>query len=209
MLPIHGVPFIIHQLRLLHSRGIKHVVLCVGHFGDQIYDFVGDGSAFGLKVEYSWDGGQERGTAGALRKALPKFGRAFFVLYGDSYLPCDYLAVQEAFLSSGKPALMTVFRNDGQWDDSNVQFEQGQIWAYSKLHRTQHMHYIDYGLGVFKSSIFATLPEGERWDLVEVYQPLLARKELAAFEAQERFYEVGSVDGRRTLHEFLLGQNDD
>ena len=71
------------------------------------------------------------------------------MLYGDSYLPCDYAAVQRAFVESGKPGLMTVFRNDDQWDRSNVEFADGRILAYDKTQRTLAMRHIDYGLGVF------------------------------------------------------------
>jgi NDP-sugar pyrophosphorylase family protein len=54
------------------------------------------------------------GTAGALRRALPLLGPAFFVLYGDFYLTCDDAAIQEAYETGGKLSLMTVFRNEGE-----------------------------------------------------------------------------------------------
>lgn len=202
LLSIRGEPFIAHQLRLLRSRGIERVVLCVGYLGEQIRDFVGDGEAFGLVTDYSWDGSIPLGTAGALRRALPKLGDAFFVIYGDSYLPCDYRAVQNAFRGSGKQALITVFRNDGQWDASNVEFGEGRIVAYDKRHRTPRMRYIDYGLGAFQSSVFSVLPDSA-CDLATIYHDLLAQDELAALEVKERFYESGSLEGIRSLSELL------
>jgi NDP-sugar pyrophosphorylase family protein len=107
--------------------------------GEQVRDFVGTGDAFGLVVDYSWDESIPFGTAGALQRALPKLGDAFFVIYGDSYLPCDYKAAQDTFLQSAKQALMTVSRNDGQWDASNVEFWGGRIVAYDKRRRTPRM----------------------------------------------------------------------
>lgn len=202
MLPIRGEPFIAHQLRLLRNQGIERVVLCVGYLGELIRDFVGDGRAFGLKADYSWDGSTPLGTAGALRRALPKFGDAFFVIYGDSYLPCDYRVVQDAFCGSGKLALMTVFRNDGQWDASNVEFTDGRIVAYDKQNRTPRMRYIDYGLGAFQSSVFEALPN-KACDLATVYSDLLSQGELAALEVKQRFYEAGSLDGIRLLSDLL------
>jgi NDP-sugar pyrophosphorylase family protein len=202
LLPIGEEPFVAHQLRLLQARGITRAVLCVGHLGQQIRDYVGDGSAFGMEIRYSWDGPVALGTAGALRRAIPELGDAFFVIYGDSYLPCDYRAVENAFRASGKLALMTVFHNAGQWDSSNVEFDGGRIAAYDKLHRTARMRHIDYGLGVFKSSAFSALPDEPR-DLAAVYRDLLLEDQLAAFEVAERFYEAGSFDGIRALTEFL------
>ena len=92
LLPIHGEPFIAHQLRLLAAGGVQRVILCVGYLGELIQEFVGDGSRFCLTVDFSFDGPMLRGTAGAIKQALPQLGPEFFVLYGDSYLPCDYLA---------------------------------------------------------------------------------------------------------------------
>ncbi|MGA7169037.1 MAG: sugar phosphate nucleotidyltransferase, partial [Candidatus Sulfotelmatobacter sp.] len=102
LIQVAGEPFIAHQLRLLQSSGIQQVILCVGHLGEMIKDAVGDGSAYGVKVEYSYDGETLLGTAGAIRTGLSKLGESFFVLYGDSYLPCDYAAIESEFLESDK-----------------------------------------------------------------------------------------------------------
>jgi NDP-sugar pyrophosphorylase family protein len=206
LLELNGVPFAVHQLRLLQSKGIRRVVLCVGHLGTLIQSAIGDGAALGLRVDYSFDGRALLGTAGAIKNALPKLGNSFFVMYGDSYLPCDYAAIALNFESAGVLGLMTVFRNEGKWDTSNVEFEAGKILAYSKINRTPRMHYIDYGLGVFRAEAFQSLPAGRVCDLTEVYTDLLQRKQLAAFEVRERFYEIGSPAGLRETAEFLAAR---
>jgi len=203
LIEIAGEPFLGHQLRLLSCGGIDRAVLCVGYLGEQVRAYAGDGSAFGLRVEYSFDGPQLLGTAGAIKRALPLLGDAFFVIYGDSYLPCDYRAVGQAFLDSGQPGLMTVFRNRGQWDSSNVEFSEGRLLAYDKANRTPRMQHIDYGLGVFRREAFETVPDGRPYDLAAVYQDLLRQGRLAAWESPQRFYEIGSPEGIRELSEFL------
>ena len=155
MIEVGGQPFIAHQLRLLSSAGVDRVVMCVGYLGEMIQEFAGDGRRFGLHVNYSPDGPMLRGTAGAVRNALPMLGEQFLVLYGDSYLPCDYRAVEQAFLGSGQPGLMTVFRNRNQWEISNVEFGGGQIAAYDKRTPTAAMQYVDYGLSAFQASGFS------------------------------------------------------
>jgi len=192
LIPVAGEPFVAHQLRLLQRSGIQRVILCVGHLGEMIERVVGDGGAFGINVEYSYDGATLLGTAGAIRATLPKLGESFFVMYGDSYLACDYAAIEREFLRRGKLGLMTVFCNEGQWDTSNVQFEGGQILAYSKKKRTSRMRYIDYGLGVFHAEAFARTRAA---DLADVYAELLQAGELTAVEVYERFYEIGSPAG--------------
>ena len=207
LLEVNGEPFVMHQLRLLQSKGIRRVVLCVGHLGELIQRAIGDGSALGLQVDYSFDGPALLGTAGAIRNALPKLGESFFVMYGDSYLPCDYAAIARKFEVAGVLGMMTVFRNEGKWDTSNVEFEAGEfggrILAYSKTSRTPRMHYIDYGLGVFRAEAFRSLRDGIVCDLAELYADLLQRNQLAAFEVRERFYEIGSPAGLQETAEFL------
>jgi N-acetyl-alpha-D-muramate 1-phosphate uridylyltransferase len=203
LIEIAGEPFLAHQLRLLRRNGFERVVLCVGYLSEQIREFAGDGSRFGLEIEYSPDGPQLLGTAGAIRRALPLLGDAFAVIYGDSYLPCDYAAALAAFRDSGKLGLMSVYRNRGLWDTSNVEFADGKLLAYDKANRTPAMHYIDYGLGAFRRAAFDGMVDGRVYDLAALYQDLLRRGELAAWESPGRFYEIGSLEGIRDLTEFL------
>jgi NDP-sugar pyrophosphorylase family protein len=206
LVEVNGEPFLAHQLRLLRSNGIERVVMCVSHLGGMIRDYAGDGSAFGLSIEYSFDGPILLGTAGAIRQALPLLEGAFFVLYGDSYLPCDFGAVERTFERGGKAALMTVYRNEGQWDSSNVEFAGGEILAYDKSAKSPRMRYIDYGLGVFRRDVFQELASQGPLDLARLYQDLLARGELAACEVSQRFYEIGSVSGLQELSEYLASR---
>ena len=203
LVEINGEPFLWHQLRLLRENGIDRVVLCVSHLGEQVRDSVGDGHEFGLRVDYSFDGSILLGTAGALKRAQPLLGESFFVLYGDSYLPIDWREVEAAFRVSGKSALMTVYRNESQWDTSNVEFVDGRILAYNKKLRTPRMRYIDYGLGVLRAAALDRVPDGTPWDLATLYRDLLDAGELAAFEAPHRFYEIGSFGGVEELRSYL------
>ena len=195
MIEVAGEPFVAHQLRLLVRNGVTSVVICCGHLAEQIVDFVGDGARFGCHVSYSLDGEVLLGTGGALKRALPLLGEHFLVMYGDSWLGADFRAVYRAFLTSREPALMTVFRNEGLWDTSNVEFSDGVIRRYDKVHRNAAMRHIDYGIGVVRSEIFTDWPADTPFDLAQVYQRLVARGRLAGYEVLERFYEIGSPQG--------------
>ena len=203
LITVAGEPFLAHQLRLLRSKGIRRVVLCLGYLGDMVEQHFKDGDQYGMEIEYSFDGPQLLGTGGALKHALPVLNRQFFVLYGDSYLPINYGSVAQAFCNSGKPALMTVFKNDGRWDSSNVEFRGKEIRRYNKINRTEDMQYIDYGLGVFRAEVLANWPGDKPFDLADVYQDLTERKQLAGFEVTQRFYEVGSAKGMAELDSLL------
>ena len=132
LVEVAGEPFFSHQLRLLRAAGLTRIVLCVGYLGEQIVALYGDGSKWGVQIDYVFDGPKLLGTGGALIQALPKLGEAFYVLYGDSYLPIDYLAVGDFFLRSGQLGLMTVYENHGLYDSSNVEFVSGEILRYDK-----------------------------------------------------------------------------
>jgi NDP-sugar pyrophosphorylase family protein len=125
------------------------------------------------------------------------------VQYGDSFLDIPYAPVVEAFRRSGRMALMTVFRNEGRWDTSNVEFAGGEIRSHDKRHPTPAMAFIDYGLGAFRAEALRALPAGERIDLADVYRALLARGQLAGYEAQQRFFEIGSAQGLAEADRYL------
>jgi NDP-sugar pyrophosphorylase family protein len=195
LIDVAGRPFLEHQLRLLRANGVTHVVLCVGHFGEQIEAAARSFTPDGMQVSIQFDGPHLLGTGGAIRSALPVLGEVFFVLYGDSYLTCDFEQVQQAFETSGKLGLMTVFRNDGRFDRSNVEFVADRLAAYNKRAPTPRMRHIDYGLGVLTRSAVEMLPSGEYADLAQLYADLLDLGELAGYEIAERFYEIGSPEG--------------
>ncbi|HZZ59266.1 MAG TPA: nucleotidyltransferase family protein [Opitutaceae bacterium] len=203
LVEVAGEPFFSHQLRLLRAAGLTRIVLCIGHLGEQIMARYGDGSAWGVRIDYSPDGPRLLGTGGALIRALPLLGERFCVLYGDSYLPIDYAAVGRAFLASGKLGLMTVYENRGRYDTSNVWFEGGEIRVYDKKRRLPQMRHIDYGLNFFAAAAFAGLPRDEPVDLSDVQRGLAERGELAGYELATRFYEIGSPAGLAELNLLL------
>ena len=206
LLEVAGEPFIAHQLRELARQGIQNVVICVGFLGEQIEEYVKDGSGFDVRVQYSYETKNLLGTGGAIKKALPLLGDEFFVLYGDSWLDIDYRLAYESFQNSGKTALMTVFRNEGRWDTSNVEMDGERIKLYSKTKQNPRMTHIDYGLGILKPNIFEQHLEGANFDLSEIYESLSEFGSLASFEATNRFYEIGSYDGLKELNEILRGE---
>jgi NDP-sugar pyrophosphorylase family protein len=206
LVDVAGRPFAEHQIELLRRHGVTEIVLLVGYLGELVPRALGDGSRWGVRLRYRFDGPRPLGTGGAIRQALPELGEAFFVLYGDSYLECDYAAIQRAFTASGKAGLMTVYRNEDRGDRSNVLFDGDRIVAYEKQRRTPGMEHIDYGLGVLRASAFAGYAGDEALDLVTVYQDLLAGDDLAGFEVPTRFYEIGSPAGLEELRAHLAGK---
>jgi MurNAc alpha-1-phosphate uridylyltransferase len=205
LIEVAGRPFVEHQLALLRREGVERVVLCVGFLGEMIEASVGDGARYGLSIKYSFDGERLLGTGGALRRALPMLGEQFFVLYGDSYLDIAYAPVQAAYRNSGKPALMTVFRNEGRWDASNVLFDGESVVRYDKRRPSSDMKFIDYGLGIVSSDVLKA-GHDEAFDLAELYATLAREGRLAGYEATTRFYEIGTPSGLAEADGHLRGR---
>jgi N-acetyl-alpha-D-muramate 1-phosphate uridylyltransferase len=205
LVEIAGRPFAEHQIGLLARHGLTDIVFLIGHLGEMVRDVVGDGSRLGVRVRYVFDGPTPLGTGGALRQALPQLGEAFFVLYGDSYLECDYGAIERTFTAGGKSGLITVCRSDDRLDRPNVGMKDGRIVKYDKVRITPDMRHIDYGLSAFKASAFSRLSPapGDAFDLTLVYQALLARDDLASVEMPTRFYEIGSPSGLAATRDYI------
>jgi len=211
LIPVAGRPFIDHQLAWLAGHGVTDVVLCIGYRGDAIRAHLdgAPGARHGLGVRYVDEGDDLRGTAGALRLALDEGALApsFLVTYGDSFLPIDFGDVFRAFEAGGRPALMTVFHNDGRWDTSNVIFEAGQVTLYDKQRRTRpaaDFAFIDYGLSALDRRVIADeVAAGAPADLAALFHGLSVRGALAGFEVTERFYEIGSPAGLEDLEQWL------
>jgi len=207
MIEVVGKPFIAHQLILLKHQGITDVVICAGYLGEQIQDFVQNGERFGVKVSYSFDGEKLLGTGGALHKALPLLGNMFFVMYGDSYLGTNYSSIVTFFLSMKKRGLMTVFRNNNQWDKSNILFENDLILEYNKKYPIPQMKHIDYGLSLLRKEALRGIQEGKVFDIADLFADLVEQNDMLGYEVKERFYEIGSQDGLKETEGYLRSRD--
>ncbi len=206
LLPVAGRPFAYHQLHRLAAQGITEVVYSIGHQGDHIRRYWAEERP-PIPIRYVDEGEHLLGTAGALRLARNQgvLDKRFFVIYGDSFLPVEFAPVWDAFDASGLPALMTVLRNEGRWDRSNVIYQPGdnpgRVVLYDKA-AAPGMQYIDYGLSGFRRELFDDVTHS---DLTALFHDLSLQGQLAAFQVHERFYEIGSPAGLRDFEEFLEG----
>jgi N-acetyl-alpha-D-muramate 1-phosphate uridylyltransferase len=207
LLPIAGRPFLAWQLEALARCGIAEVVLCISHLGEQIRDFLGAGAAFGVTVAYSEDGPQLLGTGGALRRALPLLAPELLVTYGDSYLPFDYAApLRDLQAHPAALGCMSVFENEGAWDTSNTDVAGELVVRYEKGGGDAALRYIDYGAIALRREVIAERAAGSAFGLDQVQSDLARRGRLRAYQARERFYEVGSELGIADLEAHLATQ---
>ena len=195
MIEINGEPFIFHQLKQVRNKGIRRVLICIGYKGNQIKEAVGSGKDFGLEVSYSEEKEENLlGTGGALLNAMDKLENYFFIMYGDSWLNINFKELFLKFKNSKKSGVISILENNNKWDKSNISFVDGEIVDYSKDDSKDHT-YIDYGVSIFKKSIFLKNFEKSKFDLGMIFLNLLSNKDLDAFIVYDRFYEIGSPKG--------------
>ncbi len=207
LLLVAGRPFIDWQLDRLVASGTRSVVMCVGYLGDQIETHVRRSLERGMSVGYSYDGEQLGGTGGALRRALARLDAELVVTYGDSYLPFDY-AAPLADLRAHPEALatMSVYRNDGALGPSNVALDGDWVAKYEKGSGDAALNCIDYGAIALRRSVLEGIEDGAVWGLEALWSKLARKRQLRALVVPERFYEIGSLEGRRDLEQYLRSE---
>ena len=206
LIKIRGRAFVDWQIDSFIMNGISEIVFCVSHKSEMVQDYLGDGSKYGIRIQYSVDGIMQLGTGGAIVKALPMLGENFGVIYGDSYLPIRFKEVEDSFLDRNFLCLMTVYKNQELLDASNIEFLDGHIKEYRKNSKNPRMLHIDYGLMYFKGKAFKRYQSGEYLDLTNIFNDMVASNEIAGFEVHKRFYEVGSLKGIDSLSEYIERQ---
>lgn len=206
LVPVQGKPFLEHQIKLVREAGIKRLVLCIGHYGEQIMERFGDGSAFGVEIAYSQEGKELLGTGGALKKAEHLLDDAFMMMWGDSYLLLDYADIWRTFQEQDLPAMMVVYRNENKRVPSNVVLQDGKVAVYDKWVEDPGKVFIDEGLTCLGKEVLQGAPKGETFAIERVFRDLAVQGELAAYETSQPFYEIGSPEGIAELETILRGQ---
>ena len=206
LIQINDIPFVLYQLELLRKNKINRVHFCLGYLGEMVEEIINKSMYMkSMEITFSYDGMTPLGTGGAVKKALNYLTDNFFVMYGDSYLDINYLNVLNFFnkTSSEKDGLMTIYKNNKKFDTSNVIFEENKIIKYSKTDLSDHMNYIDYGLGILRKEYFNIYDDKKKFDLSIIYEDLSRNSILLGYESYSRFYEIGSLNGIKDFKNYI------
>jgi NDP-sugar pyrophosphorylase family protein len=199
MIRIKGKPFLEYQIEMLKKQSIKDIVLCVGYLSEKIIEYFGDGKKFGVNIRYSHDDEKPLGPIGALKNAEPLLDDVFFIMYGDSYLFVDFKKVYSYFLEYEDLALMVAYKNFDKYDASNLAIKNGRIVACGKENKNKDMIYIDYGTSILRKKVLEIVPKYTPYSTERFFSELVKKRELMAFETEERFYHIGNL---KSLEEF-------
>jgi NDP-sugar pyrophosphorylase family protein len=203
LIPIAGKPFILLQLELLASQGVKEVVVCLGHLGEDIRCEIEKHNLLDISIEYSYDGSKSLGTGGAVKNALPLLGEMFAVLYGDSYLELEFSLISAYFEEQKNSSLMTFTKNESGFHPSNISKKSGNLIHYDKENILPDMAYIDFGMTFLRARDFNNYCGESSFDLATLLNQLSQESKLVGYEVERKFYEIGSISGIRELEAYL------
>ena len=202
MVTVDDRPFLEYEMALLARHDVTDVVLCLGYLGDQVRDYFGD-DAFGMHVEYSWDGDRPLGTIGALKHAEPLLESSFFTMYGDTYLMLNYQGLMDFLLLSPRLGAMAVLHNHDSYGPSDLRVVDGIVEEFDKHHHRPELDWVNFGVTALRRDALRLVPPDHFCDDETFYQELVARRQLGAYEVKNRFYEIGSPSGLEQFKEFV------
>lgn len=207
LLLVRQRPFVDWQLDRFAASGARSVVMCVGYLGEQIETHVKRALDRGLVVSYSYEGSEATGTGGALRRAFARLDDEFVLTYGDRYLPFDYASLLHDLRAHPEAqATMSVCKNRGQLWQSNVALDGEWLARYEASATTPALDSVDCGAVALRRSVLDGIEIGAVWGIEALFRKLTRQRQLRAFVAPERFYEVGSPEGRADLEQHLASQ---
>ncbi|MCK4364986.1 MAG: NTP transferase domain-containing protein [Thermoplasmatales archaeon] len=203
MIPIEGKPFLEYQVENLKNHSIKDIVLCVGYLSEKIEDYFGNGSKFGVNIQYSHDGDKPLGPIGAVKNAESLLEDEFFIMYGDSYLTVDFQKAYSFFNQNNKLGLMVVYKNNDKYDKSNLKIKNNLAVSYGE----KDADYIDYGTSMLSKKALNLIPENTFYTTGDFFILLIQKQELLTFETKKRFYHIGTLQALEEFREFIIRQD--
>jgi len=207
MVLVCGAPYLEHQLRLLARQSITDVLLLTGYLGSQIEEYFGDGASVGLHIHYSREL-EPLGTGGALREARHLLKDLFVLIYGDSYLPIDYVEVANRLAMSEAAGVMVVYRDSTRETSvpNNVALdESGLVSRYDKTAVGDlELQYVEAGVLAFRRAVLDLIPPHDFVSLEQqIFPVLIEQRRLLGMPTAQRFYDIGTPERLKAIEAFL------
>jgi len=205
MIPINRKPFLEHQLVFLKKKGIKDFVFCAGYKWKSIFNYFKDGSRWGVHIVYSVEK-KPLDTGGAVRMARGYLKDSFLVLYGDSFLPIDYISFYIKAKEMNKMCVLLVYNNK---KDTHVQNniainKKGLILRYDKVNSDKSMKFVDAGAMLLKKKALEFIRQNKKASLEnDLFKRLINIGELAGIKTRRRFYDIGTFKRIKEIKKIL------
>jgi histidinol-phosphate phosphatase family protein len=203
MIEFHGKPFLEYLIDMLREQGFERVLLLLGYLPEVVQDYFGDGSRFGIDVDYSVTGPDDL-TVHRMKVARNLIEPCFLLMYCDNYWPMRIDRMWEQFTRAGKLGQITVYSNRDGYTKSSVKVsDDGLVTVYDRTESAPGLQGVEISFAILTEPVLELLPEQDELFEAVVYPELVRRGELGAYVTEHRYYSVGSHRRLALTEEFF------
>jgi D-glycero-D-manno-heptose 1,7-bisphosphate phosphatase len=204
MVEVLGKPFLAYQIEQLRDQGFKKILLLLGYLPEVVQEYCGNGSRWGVKVEYSISAAEDE-TARRLKLAQDLLDRCFLLLYCDNYWPMSIEKMWPRFVASRAPAMITVYTNKDDYTRNSVRVDaDGYVAVYDKTGASPGLQGVEISYALIDKAVLQLLPENNMSVEEALYRRLVENRQLLAYVTDHRYYSVGALH-RLPLTECFFG----
>ena len=207
MLEISGYPILYHQMMNLKKNGITDITVIIGHLGNVIKDYFGDGKQFGLNISYVEEDPQKPlGTAGSLYFLKDKLKENFVFLLADVFIDIDFEKMEQYHIANNADVTLLTHPNGHPFDSDLVVEEGGVVKAfdYKSNDRTtyNYKNLVNAGIMIFSPSIFKYLTELRKYNYEkDIIVPLINEGKVVSYKSSEYAKDMGTPERYRRVQE--------
>ncbi len=207
MLEISGYPILYHQMMNLKKNGITDITVIIGHLGNVIKDYFGDGKQFGLNISYVEEDPQKPlGTAGSLYFLKDKLKENFVFLLADVFIDIDFEKMEQYHIANNADVTLLTHPNGHPFDSDLVVEEGGVVKAfdYKSNDRTtyNYKNLVNAGVMIFSPSVFKYLTELRKYNYEkDIIVPLINEGKVVSYKSSEYAKDMGTPERYRRVQE--------
>lgn len=198
MIKIAGKPILEREIECLRNQGFNEIILTVGYLSDIIIDYFGNGSKFGVSIEYFVET-EPLGNAGALFKIKEKLTEDFLLLNADVMFEIDFKRFVEYHKTCGGLVTLFTHPNSHPYDSgliiTNSNNAVTQWLSKEDVRPKYYANRVNAGLHVLSPKVLETVIETPKVDLDrQLLKPLSGTNRMFAYDSPEYVKDMGTPD---------------
>jgi mannose-1-phosphate guanylyltransferase/phosphomannomutase len=202
MVEVAGKPILLHTVELLRSAGITEFIFALCYLPDVVKNYFGDGSKFGVSIEYTLeDPSHPLGTAGAIKASEQYINNTFIVTYADILRELDVEKMIKLHKDSQAFATMNVYKRFGKDPKSLVKFDRENkvstfIERPTEEENKENFVWCNGSFYIFEPQIYEYIPDNSHCDFgKEIFPKLISdNKPVYAFPSEGFFIDIGTKE---------------
>lgn len=195
MILVNGRPVLEYVIESFRRYDIRDLIISIGHQGNKIKQYFGDGSKFGVKIVYLEQGKNETGTAAPIRQAKSLLGqKPFFVYYGDVLADIDFSDMADFHLSANSLATMALTSVSKSADWGVVRLQGNKVYSFLEKPdpRRDLSNVINAGVYIFDQKIFEYLSAETKKLEKDLFPKLVEQKAISGYVFAGHWFDVGN-----------------